>query len=345
MRDDRDKLVDGPNTEINIIARSTSFDWRIRIFAPSGYGAYRLLVQMYQPSTSGGGGGGCGCHKMSPYVFSYNGIWNINNNVLPQSGKIVGDVLDRYMLQQGPTVNGGYYFLKIRELGTDHDYFDHVAVTVVDHAASVKVGVDPNGRILTYRAPSPPISVQSSLGTSPLSQVSSPDGVFYQASQEESLTVRFGRQDTAEGARLILHAESFDNTPIKVETRDGRGPWTYVADVYARGFPSTVIIDLSRVFPQRSSEPQIRLSFQSQQLIDYVAIDTTKQEQVSVLQLQLAFAFHSKLGEVTRQVEASDDYHAELLPDQEMFFVFQAFPQTTEARDFILSTEGHYLPL
>ena len=92
-------------------------------------------------------------------AFTWNGEEYVkDNNLLPKSEKVKRDVEDYYLLHKPLVEKDGKYSLLLKEFEQEHDFFDQVRLFVVDHDPSFKIAIDPNGRILTYKNPLPPVS-------------------------------------------------------------------------------------------------------------------------------------------------------------------------------------------
>jgi len=329
----------GYSHTISFAADSTGY-WFIRTHIYANYGFYALSVSVYPP---GGGGGGC------PYVYTWEGSqYVVDNNLLPASETSNGtDVEDYYKLEQTlmPLHDGNQFSLHsllIKEFEHEHSYFDHVQLLAVDHSSDVNVAVTPNGQILTYKDPAPPMSAVNSLGENALTPLFLTDGNYYEGFKGDYLVLNFGNV-ISENAKLVMRT---DMPPYKmsihVQVQDSAGDWVDVAAITPRAYWATDIIDLSSYLPSSSNEFKVRLYFTASHKIDYVGLDVSPQEATDVEKGTLILARHSDNGCVTALLRRSDDRYAELLPGQSIKLFFLLPKQTAESRTYIIMVEGHY---
>lgn len=298
----------------------------------------------------GGGGGGCGCHQTSPYLITRNGDnWYLDNNLLPQSldpARPAGtDVTDSYLIQQPLSSVNGRYELRIHELGLDVGYLDRVRLVTVDHDAAVKVGVTPSGQILTYQNPLPPTTATSNLGADITSLVGSMDGLYYQGSTGDSVTVEFGSADITLGAKLVVRSASLERPSLRVQVMTSPGQWSNLTGLPARTFWSINLVDLKPYLPDAENRLKVRLYVTASHRIDFIGLDATAPQQFVAQEVTLEIAIHTNGLNVTPTLLTSDDLRVQLLPLQGVKLLFTAPTQSNGTRDFIIFVEGYYEPL
>jgi len=292
------------------------------------------------------GGGGC------PYVYTWDGQqYVMDNNLLPASEMSNGaDVEDHYMLEQPlvPSHQGtafSLYSLQIREFEHEHDFIDQVKLLAVDHKSDVDIAVTPDGEILTYSNPAPPISAVDKDGIDVLSQLSSVDGNYYQGYNGSHITVTFTSTDVSNGIKLVIRDDLppvFEKCPVYVQVLNATRQWNTVAVFYSRTYWATDIINMTDYLPDANGDLKVRLCFVSNDKIDYVGLDTTPQASIKVHQALLLSAFHSTQGNIKPLLMKNDQTYAELTPGQQIQLTFQLPNNRNDERTFILYTEGHY---
>jgi hypothetical protein len=294
----------------------------------------------------GGGGWGGGC----PTVFAWNGTdYVLDNNVLPASELGNGtDVEDHYRLEMSPTTRNGKYSLLLSEFEREHSYIDQVKLLAVDHESDVQVAVTPNGEILTYKNPIAPLSAIDDNGIDRLGQirfmdgnVSAPNTYFY-GLPDDYLTLNFG-QVNSDTAKLIFRTDMKKDTEtcILVQIKNGTGAWQTVDVLVPRAYWSMEAVNLSPYIIQ-GQDLWIRLYWKDDHRLDYVGLDTTRQDDYQLHTANLVSAAHSTQGNVKTQLLASDNRYAELIPGQQIQLDFTLPRNTHEARTYILCTKGRY---
>ena len=300
----------------------------------------------------GGGGGGGGC----PFIYTWNGTgYVIDNNLLGDSAANGGaDVEDYYGLEQPLVRKDGKYSLLIKEFEQEHSYLDQVKLMAVDHESDVHVAVTHSGEILTYKSPTTPISAVDDNGTSRLDEVSLLDGnisdpaTYFYGEYGDYVTLDFGNLDVSNGAKLVFRG-NYEKKPaepgdfcIHVQVLNATTGWVDIDVVRTRVTWSTLIVDLSDYLPDANGDLKVRLYLTAIHRLDYVGLDTTKQDDVNLHHANMVSAIHSEEGSVKTELLASDDTYAELVPDQQIELVFTLPENSKDTRTFITSVEGHY---
>lgn len=301
---------------------------------------YLRICHILTPPNGGSGGGGC------PFVSTWCGTehW-LDNNVLPASETSNGtDVEDYYMLQQPLVPYNGKYSLLISEFEQEYSYLDQVRLIAVDHEFDANVGVSPYGDILTYRSPHAPVSAVDEHDSSWLDTISAIDNVYYEGHAGSYLVLNFGDLNILDGAKLVLRSDTpeFQKSPVFIQTLNSTGHWHTRAVIHTRVYWSTDIIDLSEYLPDANGELKIRLQFVSNDKIDYVGLDTSRQDDYELQEANLVSANHSTQGNVKALLIENDNTYAELIPSEQIQLQFTLNNKSGEARTFILYTKGHY---
>jgi hypothetical protein len=315
--------------------------WRVQLFIAAGEGQYSFDLSLIPISD---GGGGC------PYVSTWNGSrYVLDNNLIPAAEYSNGsDVTDYYRLQKLPTREEGKYSLLIWDLDK-HSFLDEAKLIAIDHESDVNVAVSPFGEILTYETPTPPQTALTKNGTNIISLLADQDGQYYEGYEGDYIQLDFSGADIQNGAKLVINSDycalppcAVEKSPVHIQIFNSSGIWHTLATIYPRVYWATDIINLSNYLPDGNGELKVRVSFTSQDRIDYIGLDTTKQGEFELSYANLAKANHMRLGDVKELLQNSDNLRVELLPGEEVTLHFTLPQNFKEERDFIIILEGHY---
>jgi len=301
---------------------------------------------LYVQSVKQSGGGGPYC----PFVSVWDGNGFVaDNNVLPASVLSNGsDVEDYYRLEMTPVQRNGKYSFLLSEFANDHSYFDQVKLMAVDHEADVSIAVAPDGEILTYRSPTPPISAVDNYGNNRLNEIRlmdgnvSDQGTFFQGYPDDYLVLNFGQVNSAY-AKLILRDDQkkADDQCILVQLKDGGGVWQTVETLIPRAYWSIEAVNLSPyVVP--GQELLVRLYWKQPHRLDYAGLDTTQPSQYDLRYANMVSATHSTQGDVKPLLTENDNHYVELIPGQQIQLEFTLPNNQKEARTYIFYSKGHY---
>jgi len=331
-----------------------NINYRVEIcWQPPGCeGIYKCEEKnIYQTITyyfGGGGGGGGGC----PYVSVWNGSqYMLDNNILPASEMSNGaDVEDYYRLEQTLVPQNGKYRLLISEFEQEHSYIDQVKLLAVDHESDVNIAVTQEGEILTYRNPLAPLLCFDNNGTSRLSEISKMDGnvsdptTYFEGYSGDYLILNFGKMES-DNAKLILRTDmkKMDEC-ILVQVKDSNGEWQTVEVLVPRTYWSIEAVNLTP-YVSKNSDLLVRLFWKYHHRLDYVGLDTNKQDDYQIRYANIVSATHSIDGDVRALLIESDNLYTELVPDQQIQLTFTLPQNTKQARTYILYTKGHYTNL
>ena len=332
----------GNATETITHIATTGGTWYVEVRWKSWKEIYNLTID-YHPEPPPDGGG-------CPYVYAWNGsAYVLDNNVLGLSEVSGGtDVEDFYRLEQpmAPVYEGesySLYSIMLGEFENEHSYIDQVKLLAVDHDPNVKVALTPEGQILTYTNPHPPISAMDDYGCDVLPFLTVIDDQYYQGFIGDYIVLDFGNLDVSQAAKLVLRAnlDFKKDYCIHVQTLNENGEWTDRAVLRTRYNWSTIIVDLSSYLPNPDSSLKIRLYLAGIHKIDYAGLDTTPQQTIQVYTAPPILALHSEQGIITPKLIENDQIYAELLPNQQIR-IYYLLPNTEKARTYITYIEGHY---
>jgi hypothetical protein len=272
----------------------------------------------------------------------------LDNNLLPTSKLGMGsDVEDFYVLEKPLIKDDGRYSLVISEFETEHDYLDQIKLLAVDHDSDVNIAVTPDGKILTYRNPAPPISCVDGNGTDRLSQIRHIDGDFsdpatyFQGNKNDYMLLNFGRVKPGPAKLIVRNDQMCADKCILVQVKNAKGDWDTIAVIASRATWATEGVDLSP-YVVRGKDVVVRLFWTQPHKLDFVGLDTARQEDYYVHYATLVSATHSVEGNVRAQLIRNDGVPAELVPGQQIKLQFRLPDNEEQTRTFILYIEGHY---
>jgi len=330
----------GSGDDVSVYA-DVSGDWRIKIYIVSGFGQYSFDIKVYY-SDGGGGGGSC------PFIYVWNGIqYVIENNILPASEWTdEGDVEDYYQLQQQLIRHKGRHSLLISEFENEHSYIDQIKLLAVDHEFDINVGISPYGEILTCTSPTPLEVATNRDGEDVTDLLNTADQNFYEGYADDYLLVDFGNISVTDNVKLVIRSdlppEQTPKSPIHIQVLNSSEQWQTVAIIYTRIYWATDIINMTSYLPDAEGEFKVRLYFISNDKVDFVGLDTSKQEDFQTYYGTLVSAIHSTQGNVKSQLLESDDIYVELLPSEQIKLEFTLPENTKNKRTFIFYAEGYY---
>jgi hypothetical protein len=220
---------------------------------------------------------------------------------------------------------GGYFDLIMNQLWDEIFYVDSAQLLIVDHSEDVDVfstmgtylyDLENQGIIYTVsKTPSTPISAVDENGESILDEISKLDGIYVPGNEFEFDTIELNLGDLSgkEKIKLVVAgvtlyssgqiqgewASSFWNKPGEqpfpppyMEVKDKNGDWIMVPE--SRQFPlvdvtaESFVVDLTGLFPTNDYSLRINSFFNSQ--FDYIGVDTTPQEPVTIKYLSPSYA-------------------------------------------------------
>lgn len=202
----------------------------------------------------------------------------------------------------------GLYNLRIKEELVDLDYFDQMKLLVIDHPKGTDVfpsdrkmtsGPPPPARLYTLGNRRPPKSAMDRQGKDILPLISTIDRKYAAAHPfyDDLITMNLGNLQDAKEIKLVLNGwilypdkdtmkkvkGGLDFSPPYLEVMGKDGKWVKVSkDMgYPAGLNKTIVVDLTGKF-QRKGDYRVRLHSAPEIYWDYIGVDTSRDEKVSV---------------------------------------------------------------
>lgn|GEM_PF-1580500 len=304
-----------------------------------------------------------------PYVSVWNGAGFERDNVIltasEDDGRDEVKVVDYCPLRRVIVPKDDRYVLEISEFENETSYLDHFSLIVADYPANQRIGVTPEGKVVSFQNPISPVSCFDQNGADCLGQILHQDGSAFESLTKGSLTINFGQLSTA-GSRKIAASlgegggpdlPQPPKNPLKIsawrQTRpqpnilyvdvvNRTGEWENVGKVYPRATSMTRLLDLSQhVIPSRDF--RMRLRWERSFAADHIAYYTFSAGEIEVNTLPLASAVHSAQADVTNELVQVDDDVALLSPGERIRLSFATLDQDmSKKRMFILAASGYY---
>ena len=293
-----------------------------------------------------------------PWVFTWNGSEYVrDNDVYSTARGAAKEFTDYYTISKPLLPSDGNYSLELRELTAETSYTDLVQLMTVDHPSNVQIACDENGDVWTYSNPSPPVSAIDNEGSDVLGQVATEENSGFRGYNEDYIVLDFGDLTVGESAILVLRVNGFEDDGeigdflgvrpfVFIQTQDGEGEWVTRHSFYPRDDWAVSAYNLADYL---TGNTMVRLLVASchtgkYQIIDYVGLDASAQSPITINTLSPVSVIHSVSGDVLDQISNSDDDYANMSPSQKMTFTFPVPEMSGEARDFVLVSEGYYIP-
>jgi hypothetical protein len=297
-----------------------------------------------------------------PWLFTWDGNgFAQDNDIYSVARGLQGKMRDYYLLQKPLVARDGQYNLEIREIESEDSWTDMVGLQTVDHASDVAVAPDNKGNILAYKPAAliKPVTAISNSGSNALAQVGTRDNSGFQAYGDDYIDLDFGAVDASAGARLVLRIKGFIQgegvdkpftgpPAIVVQLFDANSGWQEVGRLNPRFEWSEGAFDLSGYLPNPAGRIKVRLNSISHATkfheIDFAALSVGSQPPVAVNRPPLKSAT-SGGKDVLTLLESADSQYLQMGSGNKFAFAFDAVPpQADQVRDFVLVSEGYYIP-
>ncbi|MHA1581750.1 MAG: hypothetical protein ACTSYM_04545, partial [Candidatus Baldrarchaeia archaeon] len=282
------------------------------------------------------------------YIYTWNGTkYTKDNNLLRNFEKKGQDVNDYYMLRESLTEKNGKYILMIKEDGNEKTWIDQVKLIAIDHEENIKVGVTQKGEILTYSEPIPPLNCTDKYGNNFLGLIKRVDKWYFESRSENPLTLNFGKINSTQ-AKLIIRTcygtdVDYEQQKIKIQILDSNNQWIDVEEIRPRVNWATETVDLSKYLKNIEGNLTVRLVFTWRNIkIDYIALDTARQENFEAKVCDLLSATYMDGKNVKYKLMYPDNRRVKLSPGEYVKLEFEAPQQKYGERSFILYVKGHY---
>jgi len=297
-----------------------------------------------------------------PWLFTWDGKgFAQDNDIYSVARGLQGKMRDYYLLQKPLVPMDGQYNLEIREIESEDSWTDMVGLQTIDHAPDVAVAPDSKGNILAYKPAAliRPVTAASSSGLDLLAQVNAKDNSGFHAYSDDYIDLDFGAVDASAGAILALRMKGFIQgegavkpftgpPAIVVQMLDANSEWKEVGRLNPRFEWSEGAFDLSAFLPNPAGRIKVRLASISHATkyheIDFAALAAGSQPAVTVNLLPLKSAT-SGGKDTLALLTTADSQYLKMGSGNKFAFAFDAVPPPPgQVRDFILVSEGYYIP-
>jgi hypothetical protein len=305
-----------------------------------------------------------------PYVYVWNGQVFINDNViLTASEDKLADkskIIDYCILSDLVATADDRYEIEISEFENEISKIDYLHLSALDYPYGEDIGITPQGRVWIYSKDFPPVACLDQDGIDHLQEVVCKDGKFFSSKSPGYLVVDFGKvsqfhpfkpvEELGTGGgtgidpppktpnKLVPFAGSESgNNIVYIDVVGADGSWQNVNKVYARtssGIPT--LVELAGHVRQ-NEDFKIRIRWTRSYSTDYIGYYQFENEKITVTEVPLLSAEHTKTGEISSLVSNTDGKEAILSPDQKIKLSFSSLPDDSSTqRRFVLTAKGFY---
>lgn len=256
--------------------------------------------------------------------------------------------------------NQGKYVIKLKETEDEESFTDLFQLIVVDHGNNVKIAVNENGNVYTYKDSGivAPTQAVNNKGKNVLSRITDRDEIGCQVYDSSYVDLDFSRMGNPSQPIFLLAIKGYEDnhtkgTPIsqqpmiKIQTQNASGQWVTRNISYPRWKWSMNGYDMTGNFPYSK---KIRLLASScltnkYHLIDWAVMYTKAQKEITITELSPESAVRSDGVDVTAAISAIDGNNVHLCQGEKAVIRFNApAGGTKNKRDFIIKSRGYYIP-
>jgi len=295
-----------------------------------------------------------------PWVFPWNGFEFVrDNDIYSVARHSEGEYRDYYLLARPLVAREGVYPLEIREVEQENSWTDMVGLIAVDHAEGVMIGPDGQGNIHAYRPAEllAPVTARGN-GADVGAAVSSWNDHGVHGYGDDDIDLDFGEIDTSAGARLVLRVKGFNSgqgeyrpfigpPAVVVQVPAADGSWREAGRLQPRFEWSTNVFDLTAAFSRADGATKVRLHVISHgdkyHEVDIAALAIGPEPAMAVHHLDLSAATFAG-RDVSAILRVADNDYQRMAPGEKIRVDFTAPPPTGAQRDFVLVSEGYYIP-
>ncbi len=236
-------------------------------------------MTVYEKPPSGGGGGGGGA---CPFLYTYNGKWEAQNNILVWSENATRRNLETkdYYLFNG-NENDGRITIGIGESGNDVDYFDSVKLYKVNVPQGYEVAESYRGKVYAYRDVETGI-MKDNTGKNVTSLIGKEDNHYWIGDKGSYVDVTLNLSK-----RNLLLIRGIDNPPVEKNNvlfrppvtlstiwiyANKSGKWSKIAEIKVRHNLHTNVMDLSHYIHQHRGKVELRFLMKDRNGLDFIGI-------------------------------------------------------------------------
>lgn len=290
-----------------------------------------------------------------PYLYSWDGSsYQLENDLYSVGRGAANEFTDYLLLNKPIAAKDGVYSFEIKDVVRENSWTDALQLIVIDHPASVGVGVDETGAVHSYSNPIPPASAVDGDGNDVLALVSAKqDGVGFAASHNDVVVLDFSSVDISTAAKLVLAVDGFEGDSrgprtgqvpaVQIQTLQG-GAWVTRHAFVPKEFWAEGVFDLQPYLGESRSVRLVSVSCDEgkNHVIDYAALDNTV-DTLTATVLAPASAVINGTTDVLAEISASDDVYAATTTGDVLAVTFPVPPLVDEARNVVVASEGYYV--
>jgi parallel beta-helix repeat protein len=235
-----------------------------------------------------------------PFLYTWNGTSYTFVSDMSTEGKLSLKQLypDDYLKVEGSQLQpqDGKYNLQVTEEYDEISFIDQLKLFTIDHSPEVDVfngltRADAHKIFTVSKNPAPIVSCVDVLGNNCLSEVSAKDGIFTMRPVNNitnQVVLNLGNLSNASEIKLIVsyswvNGYLVPNYKKSVQVLDENGNWVSIlsdSDLTTRAaLQKTYVLNLTNKFLTNNYSVRLVLPIQA---IDYVAVDTTPEQEVSI---------------------------------------------------------------
>ncbi len=290
-----------------------------------------------------------------PYIYLFNGKEFVKDNDIFPAGN-PKHAKDFYKLMKPLVSKDNKFLINIVDSEDETSWIDMVKLLQIDHPKDVQIATSPDGKILSYRNPKIAISALDKSNKDQLAKVSQineeeNEENRYFGKKGDYLVINFGKTENSNnGARLILRTDykcpyyyPIEQKSINAYLLINDNTWKKIGTVHPHQLWDEWALEIpQKLLNQVKSDLKVKLEWTQDHKLDYIGLDTSRQEPIVITALPLLKARHSDCKDVLKLIKTADHKSAVTVMNQQIALEFAASSQPTESRTFIFVSEGKY---
>lgn len=312
-----------------------------------------------------------------PYLHTWNGRrFEVDNDIystarilakgenpvayVPSKEEIQNmEYTDYLSIQNNLKPKGRYYAFRLEEIRNEISWTDFAKLMVIDHPKDSMVSSDGKGNVYSYRDPDSAVIVLDGDGNTVTELVGANDEMAFRAFHGSSVVLRFAQKEKIRNAQLVIRMKGWERVdgeyePIQegppsvdFQVKDQDGQWQTCRSIFPRNEWDVSVVDMTP-FLRDKEGAEIRVyttqcRTDKYNLIDFIGLDTRKQDRLDIRVLDLKKAKHSFYGDVTAKLLNKDSVYVQTYPGETIDIYFDKLLPTKQKRSFIFISRGHYM--